>query len=52
MSRPKRRRLVISDYIQACLDEETLLDEEGELELNGFTTQILIFWIRICALIK
>jgi len=27
-SQPKRRRLVISDYIQACLDEETLLDEE------------------------
>ncbi|KAN0088925.1 ATP dependent DNA ligase domain containing protein [Tylopilus felleus] len=27
-SKPKRRRLVISDYIQACLGEETLLDEE------------------------
>ncbi|KAH7885847.1 ATP dependent DNA ligase domain-containing protein [Phlebopus sp. FC_14] len=28
-SKPKRRRLVISDYISACLDEDTLLDEEG-----------------------
>ncbi|KAH7924280.1 ATP-dependent DNA ligase [Leucogyrophana mollusca] len=27
-SKPKRRRLVISEYISACLDEETLLDEE------------------------
>ncbi|KAF8551211.1 ATP-dependent DNA ligase [Imleria badia] len=32
-SKPKRRRLVISDYIQACLDEETLLDEEGMSDL-------------------
>ena len=28
--RPKRRYLVVSEYIQACLDEQTLLDEEGE----------------------
>ncbi|KAF9244662.1 ATP dependent DNA ligase domain-containing protein [Melanogaster broomeanus] len=27
-STPKRRRLIISDYITACLAEETLLDEE------------------------
>lgn len=27
-ARPKRRRLVVSGYILACLDEETLLDEE------------------------
>jgi hypothetical protein len=27
--RPKRRHLIISEFIQACLDEETLLDEEG-----------------------
>ncbi|KAF9563995.1 ATP-dependent DNA ligase [Agrocybe pediades] len=27
-SKPKRRHLVISEFIQACLDEETLLDEE------------------------
>ncbi|KAI0051030.1 DNA ligase IV [Auriscalpium vulgare] len=26
-SKPKRRNMVISDFIQACLDEETLLDE-------------------------
>ncbi|EGN95003.1 hypothetical protein SERLA73DRAFT_170894 [Serpula lacrymans var. lacrymans S7.3] len=26
--KPKRRRLVIAGYIQACLEEETLLDEE------------------------
>ncbi|KAK7686237.1 DNA ligase (ATP) [Cerrena zonata] len=28
-SKPKRRNIVISDWIQACLDEETLLDEES-----------------------
>jgi len=28
-STPKRRNLVISDFIQACLEEGTLLDEEG-----------------------
>ncbi|KAG1728061.1 ATP dependent DNA ligase domain-containing protein [Suillus paluster] len=27
-SRPKRRRLVISDYVTACVEEESLLDEE------------------------
>ncbi|KAF9525150.1 DNA ligase 4 [Crepidotus variabilis] len=27
-SKPKRRHLVISEYIQACLDEGTLLDED------------------------
>lgn len=27
-SKPKRRRLVLADYISACLAEETLLDEE------------------------
>ncbi|TDL23778.1 DNA ligase 4 [Rickenella mellea] len=26
---PKRRNLVISDFIQACVEEDTLLDEEG-----------------------
>ena len=30
MRRPKRRYLVVSEYIQACLDEGTLLDEDGE----------------------
>ncbi|KAH9839814.1 DNA ligase 4 [Rhodofomes roseus] len=29
-SKPKRRHLVISQFIQACLDEATLLDEEGK----------------------
>ncbi|CAL1714652.1 unnamed protein product [Somion occarium] len=28
-SKPKRRNLVISDYIEACLDEGTLLDEDA-----------------------
>ncbi|GLB41800.1 putative DNA ligase [Lyophyllum shimeji] len=27
-SKPKRRRLIIPEYIQACLEEQTLLDEE------------------------
>ncbi|KAJ8590777.1 DNA ligase 4 [Rhizopogon salebrosus TDB-379] len=29
----QRRRLVISDYVTACLEEESLLDEEGEYEV-------------------
>ncbi|KAH7914811.1 ATP dependent DNA ligase domain-containing protein [Hygrophoropsis aurantiaca] len=29
-SQPKRRRLIVSEYILACLEEETLLDEEGK----------------------
>lgn len=32
--RPKRRHLVISEYIQASLDEATLLDEDGMSFLN------------------
>ncbi|KAM6496937.1 DNA ligase IV [Amanita muscaria] len=31
-SKPKRRQFVISEYIRACLDEGTLLDEDGEYE--------------------
>lgn len=27
-SKPRRRRLIISEYVQACLDEGTLLDED------------------------
>lgn len=29
LRRPKRRHLVISEFVRACLDEETLLDEDG-----------------------
>ncbi|KAF8202540.1 DNA ligase IV [Pholiota molesta] len=29
-AKPKRRHLVISEYIRACLDEGTLLDEDGK----------------------
>lgn len=29
--RPKRRYLVVSEFITACLEESTLLDEEGKL---------------------
>ncbi|KXN86594.1 DNA ligase 4 [Leucoagaricus sp. SymC.cos] len=28
-SRPKRRHLVISEFIEACVEEKTLLDEDG-----------------------
>ena len=28
--RPKRRHLVVSEFITACLEESTLLDEEGK----------------------
>ncbi|KAJ7760471.1 DNA ligase IV [Mycena metata] len=34
-AKPKRRRLVISEFIQACLDEETLLDEDGKNKAAG-----------------
>jgi DNA ligase-4 len=34
-ARPKRRHLVISEFIQACLEEGTLLDEDGELHVMG-----------------
>ncbi|KAI9457174.1 ATP dependent DNA ligase domain-containing protein [Boletus coccyginus] len=42
-SEPKRRRLVISDYIRACLDEETLLDEEevSTYEASRFSTEFV-----------
>ena len=30
--RPKRRHLVVADFIRACAEEDTLLDEDGELE--------------------
>jgi len=51
--RPKRRHLVISEFITACLEESTLLDEEGEsaensqLELDPRLTDFR----RICAVI-
>ncbi|TCD60360.1 DNA ligase (ATP) [Steccherinum ochraceum] len=28
-SKPKRRNMVVADFVHACLDEETLLDEEA-----------------------
>lgn len=28
-STPKRRHIVLSDFVNACIDEETLLDEDG-----------------------
>lgn len=44
--RPKRRHLVISEYIRACLDEETLLDEDGThlLTLDGHVTDS--YWFQ------
>jgi hypothetical protein len=32
--RPKRRHLILAEYIEACLDENTLLDENGAI--TGF----------------
>lgn len=29
ISRPKRRQLVLIDFIHACVEEDTLLDEDG-----------------------
>lgn len=29
--RPKRRHLVVADFIRACAEEDTVLDEDGEL---------------------
>lgn len=31
-TRPKRRHLIISEYILTCLDEGTLLNEEGKFD--------------------
>lgn len=31
--RPKRRHLVIAEFIEVCIEEGTLLDETGELAL-------------------
>jgi len=33
--RPKRRYLVVSEFITACLEESTLLDEEGKFLLSS-----------------
>ncbi|EEB97646.1 hypothetical protein MPER_02996, partial [Moniliophthora perniciosa FA553] len=35
-SRPKRRHLIISEYIQACIDEGTLLDEDVIIRVEPF----------------
>lgn len=51
--RPKRRHLVISEFITACLEESTLLDEDGEFPKNlrlEFTSG-LTDTRRICTLI-
>ena len=32
--RPKRKHLIVSEFITACLEESTLLDEEGEFPEN------------------
>jgi DNA ligase 4 len=39
-SSPKRRHLVISEYIRACIDEGTLLDEDGKCGLSAMFTRI------------
>ncbi|KAL5513056.1 LIG4 [Sanghuangporus vaninii] len=33
-SKPKRRYLVLGDFIHACVEERSLLDEDGETELS------------------
>ncbi|THG99158.1 hypothetical protein EW026_g3144 [Hermanssonia centrifuga] len=38
-SKPKRRHLVVGEFIQACIDEATLLDEDG-------THQELFLWLQ------
>ncbi|KAJ3889259.1 DNA ligase 4 [Lentinula edodes] len=42
-SSPKHRRLIVSDYIQACVDEATLLNEEGECV---FTSPLLKIFLN------
>ncbi|CDO73307.1 hypothetical protein BN946_scf185008.g69 [Trametes cinnabarina] len=34
-SQPKRRQLVVSDWVDVCLEEGTLLNEEGELLVHS-----------------
>lgn len=51
--RPKRRRLVISDYVSACL-EESLLDEEGEGLSRYQCTGIIhaeVIVLRFCSVV-
>jgi len=50
-ARPKRRRLVIAEWIRDSLDEGTLLDEEGELPRH-FIHHLLESQLvcRVCAM--
>ena len=41
-SRPKRRQLVLVDFIRACVEEDTLLDEDGESWISSYSTASLI----------
>lgn len=46
-NRPKRRHLVISDWVDACVAEETLLDEEGKQAFYLSFTPLLTMIQRI-----
>lgn len=34
ISRPRHRNLVLSDFVEACMEENTLLNEAGELDFH------------------
>lgn len=40
--RPKRRHLVICEFIEACIEENTLLDEDGGCRIY-FLIEMLIW---------
>ena len=49
--RPRRRHLVVSEFITACLEESTLLDEEGKFpDLRHELSFGLTDFQRICTL--
>jgi DNA ligase 4 len=41
--RPKHRNLVLSDFIEACIEENTLLNEVGELNFRCFCYHLAQF---------
>ena len=52
MYRPKHRNLVLSDFVEACIEENTLLNEAGELTFQCFCRHLTqVIELRLHALI-
>lgn len=51
--RPKRKNIVLSSFIEDCLEEETLLDEAGEFSfLISFFLSFSFSWRGPCGLLS